>query len=83
MPGLPRATPTVEPMVPFSLAFDNTPSGARLVWLKFPEALEAEQADLNLSLIQQASMLGRVMHGKSRPKPSARFLAESVRQRFA
>jgi len=28
-------------------------------------------------------MLGRVMHGKVRPEPSARFLAESVHQCFA
>ena len=49
----------------------------------FSEALAAEQADLNLSLIQPTSMLGRVMHGKARPQPSARFLAESVHQCFA
>ena len=47
------------------------------------QALAAEQADLNLSLIQPASMLGRVMHGKARPQPSARLLAESVHQCFA
>ena len=47
------------------------------------EALAAEQADLDLRLIQPASMLGRVMHGKARPEPSACFLAESVHQCFA
>jgi len=49
----------------------------------FSEALAAEQANLNLSLIQPASMLGRVMHGEARPQPSARLFAESVHQCFA
>ena len=47
------------------------------------QALAAEQADLDLSLIQPASMLGRVMHGKARPEPSSCLLAESVHQCFA
>ena len=47
------------------------------------ETLAAEEADLNLSLVQPTSMLGRVMHGEALPQPSASFFAESIHQRFA
>jgi hypothetical protein len=50
--------------------------------LAFPQALAAEQTDLDFSLIEPAFMLGSVMHSESFPKPSARFFAESVYQRF-
>src|SRR5665213_187711 len=48
----------------------------------FPHALAAEQADLNLSLIEPACMFGRVVHREPFPEPSARFFAKSVYQRF-
>lgn len=49
----------------------------------FSQALTAEQADLNFSLIEPASMFGRVVYGEPFPEPSARLVAKSVYQRFA
>jgi hypothetical protein len=49
----------------------------------FPQALAAEEADLDLSLVQPASMFGRVMHSKTIPQPSTIRFAETVNQRLA
>ena len=49
----------------------------------FAEALAAEKTDLDLRLVQPASMFGRVVDGKALPQPSARLFAKSVHQRFA
>src|SRR5664280_1214631 len=46
------------------------------------QALAAEEADLDLGLVQPASMFGREVYGKAFPQPSARLLAKSVHQRF-
>src|ERR1700674_2763932 len=45
-----------------------------------PQALTAEESNLNFGLIQPTSMLGCVMHCESLPKPSARRLTEAVHQ---
>ena len=47
------------------------------------QALAAEEADLDLGLIQPASMFGRVVHGESIPQPSAGLFAKAVHQRLA
>src|ERR1035437_4935252 len=63
--------------------FDLAVEGSDIPDPALSQALAAEEADLDLGLVQPASMLGRVMHGKARPEPSSRLLAESVHQSFA
>ena len=47
------------------------------------EALAAEQADLDLHLIQPASVFGRVMYREPVPQPAAVFFPEPLHYRFA
>lgn len=51
--------------------------------LPFAEALSREQSDFNLSLIEPATVCGRVVHSEAVPDLVAELLAEQVGQRFA
>jgi len=47
------------------------------------KALATEDANLNLSLVEPASMLRCVVNGKTIPQPSARHFTEAIHQRLA
>lgn len=46
-------------------------------------ALAAEEADLDLGLVEPASMLWGVVNSKALPQPSAVLFAEAIHQRLA
>ena len=47
------------------------------------QTLAAEQTDLDLCLVEPASMFGRVMYRKQIPQPPANLLSEPLHQRLA